>query len=98
MPTYEPLQRFFRDYDDLTEAQKKAFRKAVELFKEGLETGGFHPSLRIHRIDSVPGVFSLTWGTDGDGRATFQYGKSKSPGQAHIIWRRIGTHGIYRRP
>lgn len=98
MPTNEPLQRFFRDYGDLTPAQQQAFRDAVELFKEGLETGQFHPSLRIHRIDSAPGVYSLSWSTDNDGRATFQYGQPKLPEQAHIVWRRIGTHEIYRRP
>ena len=96
MPTYEPLARFWRDYADLTGEQQKQFRDAVELFKDGLATGQFHPSLRIHRIDAAPGVYSLSWGSDG--RATFQYGTSLEPGQAHIIWRRVGTHDIYRRP
>ena len=96
MPTYEPLARFWRDYADLTGEQQKQFRDAVELFRDGLATGQFHPSLRIHRIDPAPGVYSLSWGSDG--RATFQYGTSLEPGQAHIIWRRVGTHDIYRRP
>lgn len=33
-----------------------------------------------------------------NGRATFAYGEEQSPGQAHIIWRRIGSHDIFRRP
>lgn len=33
-----------------------------------------------------------------DGRATFQYGEELHPGQPHIIWRRVGTHAIFRRP
>ena len=96
MPTYEPLARFWRDYVDLTGDEQGQFRAAVELFRDSLASGQFHPSLRIHRIDSAPGVYSLSWGSDG--RATFQYGTSIEPGQAHIIWRRVGNHDIYRRP
>lgn len=98
MPTDEPLDRFWRDYVGLTGDEQGEFREAVELFKEGLETGQFHRSLRVHRIDSAPGVHSLSWGSDNDSRATFQYGKSIRPGEAHIIWRRVGTHDSYRRP
>jgi hypothetical protein len=38
----------------------------------------------------------MTWAADG--RATFEYGQEVRPGEAHIIWRRIGTHDIFRRP
>jgi hypothetical protein len=34
----------------------------------------------------------------GDGRATFEYGDEIQPGEAHIIWRRIGTHSVFRQP
>jgi len=97
-PTYEPLPRFWRDYEGLSEADREAFKQAVELFKEGLVAGHFHPGLRIHRIDSAPGVWSLSWGSGNDGRATFQYGSPRREGEAHIIWRRVGRHSIYRRP
>jgi hypothetical protein len=33
-----------------------------------------------------------------DGRATFQYGPEIAPGEPHVIWRRIGTHAIFREP
>jgi hypothetical protein len=36
----------------------------------------------------------MTWAPHG--RATFQYGPSHGQG-AHVIWRRIGTHNIFRR-
>ena len=43
-----------------------------------------------------PAVWEMTWAYDG--RATFQYGNEVHAGQPHIIWRRIGTHSIFRRP
>jgi hypothetical protein len=43
-----------------------------------------------------PGVWEMSWARDG--RATFEYGEEVLPGQAHIIWRRIGSHGIFRNP
>jgi hypothetical protein len=98
VPTYEPLPRFWRDFDDLSDKQKRTFQDAVMLFKEGLVSGQFHPSLKVHRIDAAPGVYALSWGDDNEGRATFQYGKPKRRGEAHVIWRRVGTHAIYRRP
>jgi hypothetical protein len=38
----------------------------------------------------------MTWAPDG--RATFEYGDEIQPGEAHIIWRRIGTHSVFRQP
>jgi len=97
VPTYRTLPRFWRDHAKLTAEQKKAFRVAVELFIEGLKgDGGFHPSLRVHRVHSTTDVWSMTWGEDG--RATFEYGAEVQSGEAHVVWRRIGTHSIYRNP
>ena len=98
MPTYQPLPRFWRDYKRLPADQKADFQEAVKTFKEGLETGIFDPGLDVHRIHGTPGVWALSWGDDNDHRATFQYGKSVHSGEPHIIWRRVGTHSIYRKP
>ena len=38
----------------------------------------------------------MTWAPNG--RATFEYGNEMRSGEPHIIWRRIGTHGIFRKP
>jgi hypothetical protein len=43
-----------------------------------------------------PGIWEMSWAPDG--RATFEYGDEVHAGQAHIIWRRVGTHSIFRRP
>jgi len=47
-------------------------------------------------VQGYPGVWEMTWAPDG--RATFEYGDELHPGEQHIIWRRIGTHGIFRKP
>ena len=92
------LASFWRDWDRLTPRQQRAFRLAVEQFIAdfGRWGQGFHPSLRVKRVQGYPGVWDMNWAYDG--RATFQYGDEVHPGDAHIIWRRIGTHAIFRRP
>jgi hypothetical protein len=52
--------------------------------------------LRVKGVTAHPGVFEMTW--DNDGRATFNYGEERVPGQPHVIWRRIGTHAIFTPP
>ncbi|MBA4179944.1 MAG: hypothetical protein C0506_05080 [Anaerolinea sp.] len=53
-------------------------------------------ALRVKRVQGHPGVWEMSWAADG--RATFEYGEEVIPGQAHIIWRRIGSHDIFRNP
>jgi hypothetical protein len=38
----------------------------------------------------------MTWAADG--RATFEFGEPVVSGQPHVIWRRVGTHAVLRRP
>jgi hypothetical protein len=78
--------------------QQRAFREAAVQFIADLATGdqGFHPRLRVKRVQGHLGVWEMTWVYDG--RATFQYGEEVHAGQQHIIWRRIDTHSIFRRP
>lgn len=97
MPTYETTRRFERDYQRLTEQQRRAFREAVRGFVADLETGrGFRKGLRVKRVQGTAGVFQMTWAPDG--RATFEYGVSARPGEPHIVWRRCGTHDVFREP
>ena len=70
---------------------------AVAQFVEDLQHGRpARRSLRVKRVRGHDGVFEMTWAANG--RATFAYGEEQSAGQAHIIWRRIGGHDIFRRP
>ncbi len=78
-------------------ALRRAFLSARSQFVEDLKANQQpRPSLRVKRVVASPGVWEITWAADG--RATFEYGPEVIPGQPHIIWRRIGTHDIFRRP
>jgi hypothetical protein len=94
VPIFAWLARFGADFDALSDGQQAAFLAAVILFVEDLRTGTFRPSLRVKGVKGATGVFEMTWAADG--RATF--GKSVAPGEGHIIWRRVGTHEVFRTP
>jgi hypothetical protein len=96
VPTYQPRPRFLRDFKNLTAAQVAAWQKALDAFIECLRRGTFDPNLRVKRVQAYPGVWEMTWAADG--RATFEYGQEIRPGEPHIIWRRIGTHDVFRQP
>jgi hypothetical protein len=97
MPTREVLASFWRDWDRLTPQQQRAFREAVAKFVADLASGqGFRVGLRVKRVRGHDAVWEMTWAPDG--RATFQYGDEVQPGNPHVIWRRIGTHAIFREP
>ncbi len=96
MPTFAQTDRFRRDLANLTAAQKAAFRAAAAKFVADLKSGDFRPGLRVKGVQGAAGVFEMTWADDG--RATFMYGSPVVEGETHIVWRRIGTHGILTRP
>jgi hypothetical protein len=96
VPTYEWLARFRADFERLTPAQQSAFLVAVTQFVEDLRTGEFRKGLRVKGIQAAAGIFEMTWADDG--RATFEYGTEITAGQPHIMWRRVGTHAIFKRP
>lgn len=66
------------------------------MFVEDLRRRRFRPSLRVKRVSTHPGVWEMSWGPDD--RATFQFGPEIFEGEPHVIWRRIGTHDIFRDP
>lgn len=61
-----------------------------------LKGGGFRPGLRVKRVMGTASVWEMTWAPDG--RATFEYGDEQRPGETHVLWRRVGTHDIFRNP
>lgn len=96
-PTYERQPTFARDWTALTAAQRRQFLPAVTQMVTDLKAGReFRPSLRVKGVQGRPGMFEMTWAPDG--RATWQYGPQLLPGEPHVIWRRIGTHDVFRRP
>ncbi len=97
MPTYAWLARFRADVQRLTPSQQAAFLVAVRQFVDDLEEGrGFRKGLRVKGIQGASGIFEMTWAPDG--RATFEYGPEVVDGQPHVLWRRVGTHAIFKQP
>jgi hypothetical protein len=97
MPTFETTQRFDRDLYKLTREQRQQFRDVLTAdFIPGLRLQQFRPRLRVKRVKSTARVWELSWAPDG--RATFESGAERRPGEPHVIWRRIGAHDIFARP
>ena len=97
MPTYAWLARFRADFQRLTPTQQAAFLVAVEQFVEDLRRDHtFRKGLRVKGIQGATGIFEMTWAPNG--RATFEYGDEVTKGQPHVIWRRVGTHDVFKRP
>jgi hypothetical protein len=81
----------------LTDQQQQRFLTAVAAMVADLKAGrGFRPGLRVKGVQGWPGIWEMTWAPDG--RATFEYGPERRPGEPHVIWRRVGTHDIFRQP
>lgn len=96
-PTYERADRFKSDYSKLTSVEKARFtEKITEQFVPAVASGQFPSGLRVKGVQGADGVFEMTWAPDG--RATFEYGEEKSPGETHIVWRRVGGHEIFGTP
>lgn len=96
MPTYMVAASARRDFEHLTPEQQRRFHAALREFIECLRMGRFNPGLRVKRVQGTLGVWEMTWAPDG--RATFEYGSGIRLGEPHIIWRRIGSHDIFRQP
>ncbi len=95
MPPYDRTRRFERDWKALTGADRKRFTAAFARFDADLAGDAFRPGLRVKRVAGTDAVFEMTWAPDG--RATFEYGTPHGAG-AHVVWRRIGRHDVFRRP
>lgn len=98
MPTHAELQAFLREYLKLSPRQQTLLLAAIDEMIEDLKAHvPFRASLRVKGIQGYPGAFEMTWEMP-NGRATFSYGPEVNPGEAHIIWRRIGGHDILGNP
>lgn len=97
MPTFFRSSGFLNDWRTLSPEQKRAFKAAVREMVANLRAKqGFHPSLRVKRVQKAKGVYEMTWAPDG--RATFEFGPEQRPGEPHVVWRRIGGHDIFKQP
>ena len=97
VPSYVWLARFRADFEHLTPAQQAAFLTAVQQFFDDLQCSRvFRQGLRVKRIQGATGVFEMTWAPDG--RATFEYGDEVIEGESHVVWRRVGSHAVFKTP
>ncbi len=97
MPTFAYTPTFGKDFALLDPADEQRFRRKVrEEFVSDLEAGKFRAGLRVKGVHGAQGVFEMTWAPDG--RATFEYGEEQIAGEPHVIWRRVGTHDVFRSP
>lgn len=98
MPTFERLARFDREFRRLPRELQRAFLETLPLFVAALRQSPpvFPPALRVHRVQATAGVWEISFAPDG--RATFEYGEEITAGEPHVIWRRIGTHGVLAEP
>jgi hypothetical protein len=96
VPTWSTAASFERDFKRLTAQQRREFRAAIAAFVADTRNRRFRKSLRVKGIQGAEGIFEMTWAKDG--RATFQYGPEVRPGEPHVVWRRCGTHAIFRNP
>lgn len=94
MPTYETAPTFLRDWQHLSPAQQRLFRRAMRKFVADLKA--WHApraGLGIKGLQGHEGIYEFRYAPDG--RALFRYGTSPHPGDTHIVWLRVGTHDIY---
>ena len=97
MPTFQVTARFERDWKQLTPDLWSRFQRVITgQFAPDLARGAYRAGLRVKGVQAAPGVFEMTWAPDG--RATFSYGPPQQSRRPHIIWRRIGTHDVFREP
>lgn len=98
MPTYDQEGLFASDYKRLSADQQARFLAAVRQMVADLHSRRpSHPRLRTKSVQGHPGIFEMTWEMP-NGRATFRFGPERVPGEAHVIWRRVGGHEILKQP
>jgi hypothetical protein len=105
MPEYAAEERFWREFESLTLEDQRRFLRARDQFIAALmdwEANGmsgnprFPKSLGVKSMVGRPGVKEFTWAPDG--RATWCFGIPHDPKKCLVVWRRIGSHEIYRDP
>jgi hypothetical protein len=99
---YQADESFLADYYRLSERERQLFKAAVHQLNQAYAARQSWPpdwpsTLRIKSVAGHPTIWEMTWSFAGpDGRATFEL--VEVDGEPAIRWRRIGGHGIFRRP
>ena len=99
---FETTPQFLNDLRRLRREHRSLFNSRIADFNMGCErylqtrlVRSWRSSLRVARMTGTEQVWEMTWSFRGpDGRATFQF--VERDGDTVVLWRRIGTHQIYR--
>lgn len=95
-------EKFKRDYKKLKSEHTNQFENVFESFMDELENHLANKSpmpakYRFKILRQSDGVMAMTWSDSRPaGRATFHI--EEHSGEPVLVWRRIGTHDIYREP
>lgn len=102
MPTWDKTPQFRADYDKLPDHEQELFMACLlEHFIPHVDGDPltFPQQVRVKPMKGHASAWEMTWSFAGpDGRATFSWGRPQRPGLRHVIWRRVGYHGIYGAP
>lgn len=97
MVTFARTARFNQDVKRLSREQRARLQAVImDEFVVDMKGGHFRPGLRVKRVVSTSACWEMTWAPDG--RATFEYGPPVRLGEPHVIWRRAGSHEVFRSP
>ena len=103
---YQWTESFARDFRGMAPEHQELFLRLIPEFSDACdrwigENTGFPGKFRVSPLQGAPGIFEMTWSFAGlDGRATWMWSSIVRDG-VHVpvvVWRRIGTHRIYREP
>ncbi len=84
--------RFNKDFEKLTKEQKDLARKQFLLFKEDYN----HNSLKVRKMRGFDNIYE---GHVSEGCVfTFHWEDNKETGERTAVFRRIGSHDIYKKP
>jgi len=101
---FRTLPKFKSDLDDLKSEFRALFMEKVVAFSAACDGYAANPSryrwpkdLRVKKQVGASGIWEMTWSFSGpDGRATFEF--ETIDDEMRVVWRRIGSHDIYKNP
>ena len=93
-----------RDLKKLKSEHRRLFQKERTRFLDALgnldstdRPTNLPKKFRIKQLRNTDGIWSMTWSfSRPDGRATFHI--QEIDGQLTIVWRRIGSHEVFKQP
>lgn len=101
---FETTPAFDGDFRRLKREHGDTFKRVVrEKFAPACDAYAADPgaawpaALRVKSVRSAPGILEMTWSfASPDGRATFEM--IIVEGDLRCRWRRIGDHGVFKKP